>query len=119
MNMANEDLYPGQATYKNPPGTPGGTSTSPNIRSSLFVQPIDRASFVTLNLPTGNKHVPYVNRFNNSGNIALDSDGNPSNGYRFDNPTGTQMLSRGDFSALVAHYRARGVDGVHLLDAVS
>jgi hypothetical protein len=116
MNMANEDLYPGQATYKNPPGTPGGTSTSPNIRSSLFVQPIDRASFVTLNLPAGNKHVPYVNRFNNFGNAALDSDNNPSNGYRFDNPTGQQMLSRGDFSAMVAHYRLRGVDGVHLLD---
>src|SRR5258706_2603851 len=116
INMANEDFYPGQPTYKNPPGTPGGTSTSPNIRSSLFVLPIDRASFVSLNLPAGNKHVPYVNRFNNFGNSALDTDGNPSNGYRFDNPTGTQMLSRGDFSALVAHYRARGVDGVHLLD---
>jgi hypothetical protein len=121
MNMANEDLYPGQATYKNPPGTPGGTSTSPNIRSSLFVLPIDRASFVTLNLTSNsatatNKHIPYVNRFNNSGNSALDSDNNPSNGYRFDNPTGQQMLSRGDFSAMVAHYRLRGVDGVHLLD---
>jgi len=121
MNMANEDLYPGAPTYKNP-GSLGGTSTSPNIRSSLFVLPINRATFVTSSLPvnptTGiaDQHIPYVNRFNNSGNPALDSDGNPSNGYRFDNPTGNQMLSRGDFSAMVAHYRARGVDGVHLLD---
>ncbi|MDB5320586.1 MAG: hypothetical protein JWN40_2217 [Phycisphaerales bacterium] len=115
MNMANEDLYPGSPLYKNPGGV-GGTSTSPNIRSSLFVLPIDRATFVTSNLPAGNKHIPYVNRFNNSGNSALDSDGNAANGYQFNNPTGQQMLSRGDFSAMVAHYRARGVDGVHLLD---
>jgi hypothetical protein len=117
MNMANEDLYPGQATYKNP-GSLGGTSTSPNIRSSLFVLPIDRATFVTANLANfpGHQHIPYVNRFNNSGNPALDSDGNPSNGYVFTNSTGNQMLSRGDFAAMVAHYRARGVNGLHLLD---
>jgi len=115
VNMANEDLYPGSPSYKNPGGV-GGTSNAPNIRSTLFVLPINRASFVTANLPAGNKHVPYVNRFNNWGNNALDTDANPSNGYRFTNATGDQMLSRGDFSALVAHYRARGVNGVHLLD---
>lgn len=116
QNMANEDLYPGYGTYKVPGQIPGGTSTSPNIRSSLFTLPIERVSFVSANLPGGHKHIPYVNRFNNFGNAALDSDGNPNNGYQFNNPTGNQLLSRGDFSALVAHYRLRGVDGVHLLD---
>ena len=116
VNMANEDLYPGSPFYKSPSQVPGGTSPGPNIRSTLFVQPINRATFVTANLPAGNLHVPYVNRFNNAGNSALDSDGNPNNGYQFDNPTGNQMLSRGDFSAMVAHYRLRGVNGIHLLD---
>jgi len=115
VNMANEDLYPGSPFYKNASQV-GGTSSAPNIRSSLFILPIERASFVTSNLPSGNAHIPYVNRFNNSGNAALDSDGNTANGYRFTNPTGTQMLSRSDFQALVAHYRLRGATGIHLLD---
>lgn len=114
MNMANEDLYPGQATYKNP-GSLGGTSTSPNIRSSLFVLPIDRASFVTANLPAGNLHIPYVDRFNNAGNPALQNSGITFTPGATPN-TANQMLSRGDFSAMIAHERARGVNGVHLLD---
>jgi hypothetical protein len=122
VNMANEDLYPGSPFYKNPSQVAGGTSAAPNIRSALFVEPINRATFVTGNLAPANgpnpfaNHVPYVNRFNNAGNAALDSDGNPNNGYRFENTTGNQMLSRGDFSAMVAHERLRGVGGVHLLD---
>jgi|GEM_PF-1875363 len=116
VNMANEDLYPGSPFYKSPQQVTGGTSSAPNIRSSLFVLPIERLSFVTSNLPAGNAHIPYVNRFNNSGNAALDSDNNPANGYRFTNPTGQQMLSRSDFQALVAHYRLRGATGIHLLD---
>jgi hypothetical protein len=114
MNMANEDLYPGSPSYKNP-GTVGGSSTSPNIRSSLFVLPIDRATYVTANLPAGNQHIPYVNRFNNVGNPALQNVGVTFTPGATPN-TANQMLSRGDFSAMVAHYRARGVDGVHLLD---
>jgi hypothetical protein len=113
-NMANEDLYPGSPFYKNP-GQTGGSATSPNIRSALFTLPIERASYVSANLPAGHKHIPYVNRFNNVGNAALQNQGNT---FVADAAHGTagQLLSRGDFSALVAHYRARGANGVHLLD---
>jgi hypothetical protein len=118
LNMANEDLYPGSPSYKNPSQV-GGTSSAPNIRTSLFVLPIERASYVSANLPVGHKHIPYVNRFNNVGNTALQN--STSGGLPAFTPgatpnTANQMLSRGDFSALVAHYRLRGVDGVHLLD---
>lgn len=113
VNMANESLYPGSWDYRS---IAAGTSSAPNLRSSLFTLPITRASFVSANLPAGHKHIPYVTRFNNFANDALDTDGNPTNGYRFENPTGDQMLSRGDFKAMVAHYRLRGVNGVHLLD---
>jgi hypothetical protein len=119
VNMANEGLYPGTGSFKNPSGV-GGTSSSPNIRSTLFTLPILRASYVSAQLPAGHLHLPFVNRFNNWGNNALDTDGNPANGYAFvqnaANPSAGQLLSRGDFSAMVAHYRARGVQGLHLLD---
>jgi len=119
VNMANEGLYPGAPFYKNPSGV-GGTSSSPNIRSTLFTLPILRASYISAQLPAGHLHLPFVNRFNNWGNSALDTDGNPANGFAFvqnaATPSQGQLLSRGDFSAMVAHYRARGVQGVHLLD---
>ena len=119
MNMANEDLYPGNGSYKNPAQLPGGTSSSPNIRSTLFVLPINRATYVTANLPAGNKHIPYIDRFNNFGNTGLQNGTSNGQGAFFaDAAHGTagQLLSRGDLSAMVAHYRLRGVDGVHLLD---
>jgi len=120
MNMANEDLYPGNGTYKNPAAFPGGTSSSPNIRSTLFTLPINRASTVTANLPLGHKHIPYVDRFNNFGNPGLQNGTIASGQAAFyadaAHGTANQLLSRGDMSALVAHYRLRGVDGYHLLD---
>jgi hypothetical protein len=124
VNMANEDLYPGSPSYKNP-GQVGGSSTAPNIRTALFTLPIERISYVTSELPTGHKHIPYVNRFNNWANgqlqngTAVPAPGLPSQpAFYADVAHGTsgQLLSRGDFSALVAHYRLRGADGVHLLD---
>lgn len=115
VNMANADLYPGAPFYKNP-GDLGGTSSSPNVRSSLFTLPIKRSTYVAANLPGGHLNIPYVNRFNNFGNAALDTDANPTNGYRFENTTGDQMISRGDFKAMIAHYRMRGINGFHLLD---
>ncbi|HYE18286.1 MAG TPA: PEP-CTERM sorting domain-containing protein [Tepidisphaeraceae bacterium] len=119
VNMANPDLYPGSPFYKDPAGV-GGTSTSPNIRSSLFTLPVKRLTYTTSNIPSGHQIIPYVNRFNNFGNNELDSDANAGNGYAFNqnaaDPTKGQLLSRGDFKALVAHYRLRGADGIHLLD---
>jgi hypothetical protein len=118
LNMANPDLYPGDPSYKNP-GSSGGTSTSPNIRSTLFTLPINRLTYSAANLPAGNKLVPYVDRFNSFGNTGLNnSTVNGQAAFSADAAHGTsgQLLSRGDFSALVAHYRLRGADGVHLLD---
>src|SRR5439155_1314473 len=125
VNMANEDLYPGSPFYKNPGQVAGGTSTAPNIRSALFTLPIERVSYVTANLPAGHQHIPYVNRFDSWGNTGLNNGtavpapGQPTQpAFYADAAHGTsgQLLSRGDFSALIAHYRMRGVNGVHLLD---
>jgi hypothetical protein len=67
-------------------------------------------------------HIPYVTRFNNF--AAGIQNGTHDNGsfiqpaFYFDDAHGTagQLLSRGDMSALIAHYRARGANGVHALD---
>jgi hypothetical protein len=117
LNMSNEALYPGAPDFRTSSTKNGHVDDGlgPNIRSELFTLPIIRTSLVTANLPTGHKHIPYVNRFNNYGNSAFDTDGNSANGFRWTDANG-QMISRGDFSAMVAHYRARGVHGVHLLD---
>lgn len=108
LNMASENLYPGSPSFRSPAT---GTSNAPNIRSSLFTMPIIRASQVTASMPAGQAHVPYVDRFNNYLNPALDTDGDPSNGYRF--VTQNQLLSRGDFQAQILHYRLRGATAVH------
>ena len=111
INMATEDLYPGSPFFRNPAS---GDSTAPNIRSALFTLPIERMTLTSVTLPAGHAHVPYVNRFNNWGNLALDTDRNPTNGYHF--VTQNQLPSRGDLRAQVLHYRLRGADGVQGLD---
>jgi hypothetical protein len=111
VNMAAEELYPGSPTFRNPAG---GNSTAPNVRSALFTLPIERLTLTTAGLPTGHAHVAFVNRFNNYGNSALDSDNNPANGFKF--VTADQLPSRGDFKAQVLHYRLRGATGVQGLD---
>jgi hypothetical protein len=108
LNMATEELYPGSQWYRGPAS---GNSTSPNVRSALFTLPIERLSLTTANLPAGHQHVAYVDRFNNWQNPALDTDGDPGNGFRF--VTQDQLLSRGDFQAQVLHYRLRGATAVH------
>lgn len=117
LNMANPALYPGAPDFRTSSTKNGHVDDGlgPNIRSELFALPIIRASIVSANLPAGHKHIPYVTRFNNWGNAAFDTDGNSSNGFAWTDANG-QMLSRGDFKAMVAHYRARGANGVHLLD---
>lgn len=116
--MSNESLYPGSPDFRNPAQ---GNSNAPNIRSALFTLPIIRAGFAQQNLPAGDQHIPWVSRFNNWGNNALDSDGNPANGYQFvqnnANPANGQLPSRGDFSAQVLHYRLRGANSVNLFEA--
>jgi len=111
INMATEDLYPGSPGFRNPAS---GDSTAPNIRSALFTLPIERMTLTNVTLPAGHAHVPYVNRFNNWGNLSLDTDRNAANGYQF--VTLNQLPSRGDFRAQVLHYRLRGADGVQGLD---
>jgi hypothetical protein len=111
LNMATEALYPGSPGYRNPAS---GDSDAPNVRSALFTLPIARLSMTTASLPGTHAHIPYVNRFNNWGNSALDTDHDSSNGYQF--VTSNQLPSRGDFQAQIPHYRRRGANGVHGLD---
>jgi hypothetical protein len=120
--MANEALYPGAPDYKTAGSSalPIGSGT-PNIRSALFTLPIIRETGAEKGLPAGDRHIPWVTRFNNFGNTALDTDGNSSNGYQFvqnaATPSNGQLLSRGDFQAQILHYRLRGVDSVNLFQA--
>jgi hypothetical protein len=107
VNMTADVLYPGSPGFRNPAS---GNSTAPNIRSALFTLPIVRLSMTSASMPAGNAHVAYVDRFNNWQNSALDTDGDPTNGYRF--VTQNQLLSRGDFQAQILHYRLRGATGV-------
>jgi hypothetical protein len=120
--------YPGAPDYRTAPSQ----STSPNIRSALFVLPIDRVTFATLALvPTNHGatappstsagvNIPWVARFNNWGNSLLDTDHNSSNGYQFvqnnPKPSNGQLLSRGDFSAQVLTYRLRGAYSYNLFN---
>ncbi len=113
--MANPALYPGVPDFKNPAQ---GNSSAPNIRSALFTNPIKRLTLAKSGLPSGDQLIPWVNRFNNWGNPALDSDGDSSNGYQFvqnnSTPENGQLLSRGDFGALILHYRLRGAHTYNL-----
>jgi hypothetical protein len=114
VNMSDPSLYPGQL---------GPHSGAPNIRSALFVSPIVRMSQAEAASPRA-QQIPYAARFNNWGVSELDTDGNSANGYRFD-ATATssnvnhrgQLLSRGDFRALVLHERMRGADSLHLFQS--
>jgi hypothetical protein len=111
-NMANEPLYPGEPDMRNPAS---GDSNAPNIRSALFNLPIERLTTVQQNLPAGAINIPWTARFNNSGNSALSNQpGNAQYPNQFN--TTNQLLSRGDFSALVLHYRMRGANSVNLFE---
>jgi hypothetical protein len=119
VNMSTENLYPGDASFRNPI-MGAGVSTAPNIRSALFTLPIQRLSLISTNMGAGQLHVPYIARFNAFNNTAFDTDpGSP--GVQFNTSMGgaqnaAQLLSRNDFQALVLHYRMRGASSFHLLD---
>lgn len=127
-------LFPGSADFRNPAQ---GNSGAPNIRSALFVLPIQRLTLAELGLrgfadpPTGaaayaipasphdpaQRLIPWVMRFNNLDNPALG--GGPTGTGFVQNsatPSNGQLLSRGDFQALVLHYRLRGADDLILMD---
>jgi hypothetical protein len=132
VNMAAEELYPGDASFRNPifgaNPTVGAGSDAPNIRSALFTLPVQRLSAVTQNMGSGQQHIPFISRFNNWDNPALGNSATNINGVPghpvFDTsgpaingqPVAGQLLSRNDFQALALHYRMRGANGYHLLD---
>ncbi|MFW6058821.1 MAG: PEP-CTERM sorting domain-containing protein, partial [Phycisphaeraceae bacterium] len=112
VSMTNSSLYPGS------PGRP--TGSAPNIRSQLFINQIKRFQAFE-SAGNGAPHIPYVTRFNNWGNSALDSDGDPSNGFTFDTTAGSahenQLPSRADFRVLAQTYRLLGADGLHVFES--
>lgn len=105
------------------PGSIGATGSGssggfPQIQSTKFVLPTNREGYVASNQPAGQKNIPYVDRFNNASNGTLINgvaNGQPQFYADGRNASG-QLLSRSDIDALVAHYRLRGADGIHLLD---
>ncbi len=130
INMAMEQLYPGSPSFRGP-GSANGGSTSPNIRSNLFTMPLSRFSAVESNLqgtlfqnrpaplPQKDAHIPLVTRFNNWNNVALTNTSTIYSPYSFDTSIGgnaNQLLARGDFAALIAHYRARGAESYNLFE---
>jgi len=117
VNMSNEQLYPGDSSFRNPIN---GNSTAPNIRSALFTLPIQRMTIASQNIGAGQLHVPYIARFNNTTNPGFDTDlqtpGNQFNTSLGGAQNAGQLLSRNDFQALALHYRMRGANSYHLLD---
>jgi hypothetical protein len=123
LNMSMPELYAGSASFRTPAA---GNSNAPNIRSANFILPALRVSQIRLNMDAGEQLVPWVARFNNWGVSALDTDRNPSNGFKFEpgkpipaafglpalsaSQTKDQMLSRRDFAAQIAHFRLRGAN---------
>jgi hypothetical protein len=113
LNMSVADAYPASVSFRSPLQ---GDSSAPNVRSALFIMPAWRVGQISVTKQHGDLNVPLVTDFNNYANNAFDSDHNPNNGFRWDNPTGDQMLSSRDFATLVAHYRLRGADALHLFE---
>ncbi|HEX8520656.1 MAG TPA: PEP-CTERM sorting domain-containing protein [Tepidisphaeraceae bacterium] len=143
LNMGNAEAYPGSPSFRNNANGDNASAggKAPNIRSSLFTLPIWRVGQVTSNNQsmgmTAAPNIPWTANFNNWGNIGLDNDRNPANGYRFTPgepmlaktvngksypavsaaQTQDQLLSRRDFATMVTHMRMRGADSLNLLES--
>ena len=137
LNMANTQLYPGTADYRN---RSTNDWQNANIRTGLFIGPIGREtqvqqildqSYNGLKTETGrnnHKQIPWVARFNNAGNNSLNNAGGGAYAYAFQpgqplpqaglsgSETANQMLGRGDFSAQIRHHRMRGAYSVNLFE---
>jgi len=129
LNLQMPELYNGSASFRNPAA---GNSTAPNIRSADFILPIIRLTETAVNNPPGAQIIPWISNFNNWNNLALDSDRNPANGYKFvpgqaipaafglpavsAAATKNQMTSNRDFATQAAHYRLRGATSLDLFE---
>jgi hypothetical protein len=145
VNMANTDLYPGSPSFRNKStgdwangnirtglfvGPIGRMTAVQNVLNTSYnglnksVQNADRASSVKT--PQYHKQIPWVTRFNNFGNSSLNNTvvaGKPfafkpgvAAGSLTAAQTANQMLGRGDFSAMIQHYRMRGAYTVNLFE---
>ncbi len=111
VTMSNARLYPGSGFPD--PAAEGGASLFPTTTASLFGEPLKHLTETIAANPT-TKHVPWTTRFNNSGNPVLDNDPAAAAGIHEYAYESDDLLSRGDFSALVSHYRLRGASGLAL-----
>ena len=131
VNMANPAAYPGSPDFETYVGN------APNIRSALFILPIDRVNFASIgaagkkysskgtNVTPGTyTNIPWITRFDNYGNNLYNNDPNYLGIYPYafntNDPTHPQykdqLLSRGDFSAQVLTYRLRGATSYNLFN---
>jgi hypothetical protein len=132
VTMANPAAYPGSPDF---PSTPTSQDPFPNLRSAFFVLPVDRVTFATDFLAVGSysstmtgikpgnfQNIPWVARFNNWGNNALNN-APGYQGYKYafnttgaNNPYANQLLSAGDFQAQMLQYRLRGATSYNLFN---
>ena len=110
LNIANPKAYPGAPDYRSPAS---GNSAAPSILSALFTLPIDRVSGASAAASEGTSNIPWATRMNVFGNDDLDTD---PDGVEEEFAYDGDILSRGDFGAQVAHYRARGSSSIVLFE---
>ena len=105
VNAAMPNLFPGSSSFRSPAAA---NSPAPSVRSSLFTLPLTRLARVADATPTDHALLPFVARFDSFGSPLVNSEYMGLPAYE----TTDQHLSRGDYQALVTHYRMRGADGV-------
>jgi len=137
VNMSNPAAYPGSPDFLSQ-----AQSGSPDIRSALFILPIERVGFSSIFASGGSypanptvgsgatmginayQNIPWISRFNNWGNANLNNVGtlavgggtSAGQGYKYAFQTTNQLLSRNDFAAQVLQYRLRGATSFNLFN---